>query len=327
MKKKYYLILDTETATLPFANQIAETVTDKRKIAIAKPLVYDIGWIVMDREGIIVKKENFLVQETFFVPSIFNTAYYKGKRSLYIQAMKEGKIKVKDWDSIIAILLEDLRSVDLVSAYNYCFDKKAISFTENYINALYSFSYQEWENSELKACISILKGEGKKTKSNSEFLQPILKLRGETFPALDLWGLSCNKLINKNKYKKYCLENNLLTNSGLYFKTSAETSFQYLQKCYDFVEQHTALNDAEIEGIILAKVLKKGKVEPSIEPFPFQALGKTVDFIQLKNNQKFADVVIQALQQYLESQTKNSSYTRYIQNILYELKGSKENDN
>ena len=51
MKKKFYLTLDTETATLPFADEIAKTATQKKNIAIAKPLVYDIGWIITDRAG------------------------------------------------------------------------------------------------------------------------------------------------------------------------------------------------------------------------------------------------------------------------------------
>ena len=90
MKKKYFLTLDTETATLPFANEIAKTPKEKQNIAIAKPLVYDIGWVISDRNGNIIKKENFLVQETFFVPSVFNTAYYKDKRPIYMEMLKNG---------------------------------------------------------------------------------------------------------------------------------------------------------------------------------------------------------------------------------------------
>ena len=61
MKKKYFLTLDTETATLPFANEIAKTPKEKQNIAIAKPLVYDIGWVISDRKGNIIKKENKII--------------------------------------------------------------------------------------------------------------------------------------------------------------------------------------------------------------------------------------------------------------------------
>ena len=87
MKKKFYLVLDTETATLPFADNICKTASEKQKIAIAKPLVYDIGWVIIDRQGNIIKRVNYLVQETFFVPNVFNTAYYKEKRPIYMELL------------------------------------------------------------------------------------------------------------------------------------------------------------------------------------------------------------------------------------------------
>ena len=94
MKKKYYLILDTETATLPFANTLCKNEKQKQKIAIAKPLVYDIGWVILDRQGNVIKKKNYLVQETFFVPNVFNTAYYSDKRPIYIDLLEYYRIYV-----------------------------------------------------------------------------------------------------------------------------------------------------------------------------------------------------------------------------------------
>ena len=69
------------------------------------------------------------------------------------------------------------------------------------------------------------------------------------------------KFINIDKYRNYCLENKLISHSAEFFKSSAETSFQYLMKNYEFIEDHTALSDALIEKEILTKALKKGKIE------------------------------------------------------------------
>ena len=45
MNKKFYLTVDTETATIPFANQICKNANQKQKIAIAKPtLAADKAW-------------------------------------------------------------------------------------------------------------------------------------------------------------------------------------------------------------------------------------------------------------------------------------------
>lgn len=321
MKKKFYLTLDTETATLPFANDLCKTAKEKQKIAIAKPLVYDIGWTITDRAGNVVKTENYLVQETFFVPNVFNTAYYKDKRPIYMKLLSERKIKTACWNDIIEILIKDLDKCDLTTAYNACFDfKKAIPFTERYIWHLYSTDYNEWESKQKNHCKRLLRGADDDSK-NPEFLTPVFKLRKKEYPIADLWGISCERLINANKYRNYCLKNKLLTASALYFKTSAETSFQYLMKQHDFIEDHTALSDAQIEAQILTKALKKGKIEPQINAFPFRDLGTTYDYVM--ENPKYKQVVIDLLNEYYEAYTSEhdqNAWITKIEGILRKLK-------
>ena len=313
MKKKYYLILDTETATVPFARTIARNEQEKKNIAIAKPLVYDIGWTISDRQGNIIKKENYLVQETFFVPQVFNTAYYRDKRPQYMEMFGKREIEALPWNNIIEILLQDCRNVDFVCAYNATFDfKKAIPFTERYIKALYSNYYQKWEDRQIESCKQIVNGYN--NAKNEKYLEPIFELRNEDFPIVDLWGLACQRLINNKRYKDYCLKNDLLTQSGLYFKSSAETSFQYLAKEYNFIESHTALDDSLIETKILAKALQKGKVFPMIGAFPFKELGYTYDYV--RENPKYKQVVIDKINSYLSEKNDNSKYTNRLLNIV-----------
>lgn len=298
-KKMYFLTLDTETATLPFANEIAKDAKAKQKIAIAKPLVYDIGWVITDRKGNIYKRVNYLVQETFFVPNVFNTAYYCNKRPIYMDLLAKGQITAKNWNDIMIELLEDCGKVNLVTAYNACFDyKKAIPFTERYIKHLYNADYNEWEKRQKKKCVSIVKG--KNESENPDYLIPTFTLRDQVFPMVDLWGLACEKLINIDKYRDYCLSHKLLTASATFFKTSAETTFQYLMHKYDFIEDHTALSDATIEAEILTKALKKSKVEPNISEFPFRKIGTTTDYVKTKRP-KYKEVVIDALAEYIEN--------------------------
>ena len=313
MKKKYYLILDTETATVPFAGTIARNEQEKKNIAIAKPLVYDIGWTISDRQGNIIKKENYLVQETFFVPQVFNTAYYRDKRPQYMEMFGKREIEALPWNNIIEILLQDCRNTDFVCAYNAAFDfKKAIPFTERYIKALYSNYYQKWEDRQIESCKQIVNGYN--NAKNEKYLEPIFELRNEDFPIVDLWGLACQRLINNKRYKDYCLKNDLLTQSGLYFKSSAETSFQYLAKEYNFIESHTALDDSLIETKILAKALQKGKVFPMINAFPFKELGYTYDYV--RENPKYKQVVIDKIETYLLEQNNNSRYANRLLNIV-----------
>lgn len=317
-KKNYYLTLDTETATLPFINEIAETAKDKQKICIAKPLVYDIGWTISDRKGEIIKKVSYLIQETFFVPNVFNTAYYKSKRPLYLERLERGEMEVKTWNKAMEELQKDLQNVTISTAYNACFDfKKAIPFTERYIKNLYSPHYNDWEKWQKQKCIDIL--EGNNTDKNDDYLIGTFKLRDREYPICDLWGIACKQLLNNQKYKRYCMQNGRLSASGLYFSTSAETVFQYLTNSSDFVEEHTALSDAIIECQILTKALKKCGVTSEIVAFPFRELGETSDFVIKTHSKKYAKLLIDILYQYLQNYKGNSRFATQIENQITKI--------
>lgn len=273
-RKKIYMVVDTETCTLPLAKEFASA---KDKIALAKPLVYDIGWTLCTRSGDIIKERNFLVQETFFVPEIFSTAYYSNKRPLYMDILTHGEIVPACWNDIIDCFIGDAKKADLLAAYNASFDfKKAIPFTERYINALYSPNYNSWERNQKISAAGIAGGQ--KTSSNPDFLKPFLEIGKQRFPIVDIWGLACQRLLNNKRYKGFCIKNNLVTASGKYFKTSAESAFRYLSSRKTFVEAHTALADARIESYILSRCCQRGKIEPGLWPFPFRNLGMVSEF-------------------------------------------------
>ncbi|AXF52423.1 MAG: putative Pol III-like exoribonuclease [Caudoviricetes sp.] len=330
-KRKYYMTLDTETATLPFANEIAKgNAKAKQNIAIAKPLVYDIGWVITDRQGNIIDTKNYLVQETFFVPNVFNTAYYCDKRPIYMKLLEKGEIVPKTWNEIVDILVSDLEKVDILCAYNSCFDfKRAIPFTERYIKHLYSADYNEWEKKQKTKCQDIANN-GKFNGGNPDYLKPFLELRGKKYPTADLWGISCDRLININKYRNFCLENEYLTQSVQYFKSSAETAFQYLLNQHDFVEEHTALSDALIESQILTKALKKGAVKEYVKAFPFRELGTSFRYVDeghigKEKRKKYKKILKEALRDYIavnEGEMKadlGNKYWKRMVNILESL--------
>ena len=272
-QKKFYLTLDTETATLPFANDICKTAEEKLIIAISKPLVYDLGWVITDRQGNIFKKANYLINEIFFNTSIFDTAYYKDKKQLYLDKIKSGEIVRMDWNTAIRELLKDIQLCDVCTAYNACFDfKKAIPFTERYIDAFYSNDFYKWQKcQEIQAKKLIT--DNAETPKNPDYTNPIVRLRDIEFLVTDLRFLACSQLINNRNYKNFCIDNELFSKSGLYFSTTAETVYKYLIKDIDFIEQHTALDDSIIESYILMKLLKKGKLQITLEPFAEKQLG------------------------------------------------------
>lgn len=321
-----YLVVDTETATLPFADKIALNVENKKKIAIARPLIYDIGWKVMKRDGTILKSAQYLVAEIFSVPSVFNTAYYKAKRPLYLEMIARGEIEVKSWNEIMVNFLEDLRQVDFCGAFNSMFDfKKAIPFTELYIQKLYSADYDAWEKMQYRMCESIVMNRMNK-KSEKDFDGEHFSFRGEHFEMFDIWGMACEHLLNRNAYKDMCLNGGMLTNSGEFFKTSAETSYRYLREQYDFEEAHTALADVEIECFILSKILARHAVTVGIDYFPFRKLGYTDSYVldKKKPNPKHLQTVYNAMEDYVgddwEFEDELTKYKRKIVNKMRRLR-------
>lgn len=272
-RRKYYLILDCETATLPYA--IKYGAEQRKNIAIAKPLIYDLGWQIVDVKGNVYKRASYLISEIFSVPDVFNTAYYASKRPIYLERLAKEEIQLTDWKRAITELVEDLDAVEAVGAYNSMFDfKKALPFTELYINELYSPDYYNWYEFQKTRCDEI--AQGYKPHSQKEFDPTVFRFRGKEYPLFDLWGLSCEHLLNTPEYKQACYDNDWRSASGKYYPTNAEKAFAFCFGDLNFEEAHTALEDAEIESMLFALITKKTKhkFERGIEYFPFRKLGR-----------------------------------------------------
>ena len=278
-RRKYYMVLDCETATLPCASGYEEE--QRKNIAITKPLIYDLGWKIVDRNGIVYNRMNFLISEIFSVPSVFDTAYYAEKRPIYLEKLRKGEIVLTDWQTAMTAFLDDLAVVDAVGAYNSMFDyKKAIPFTELYITQLYSPNFHEWLKWQSKSCDWLANG-GRAT-GTQMFEERIFRFRGRAYPLFDLWGLSCEHILNCDEYKQMCLDNGWQTASGKYFKTSAETAYRFLTGNTAFDEAHTAIDDCDIEAELFAEIVRrtKNKWNLGIEFFPFRILGTVERYLE-----------------------------------------------
>ena len=275
-RRKYFMVLDCETATLPCA--INYTEEQRKNIAITKPLIYDLGWKIVDRNGIVYNRMNFLISEIFSVPSVFDTAYYAEKRPIYLEKLRNGEIVLTDWQTAMTAFIDDLAVVDAVGAYNSMFDfKKAIPFTELYIKMLYSPDFYDWEKMQSRFCDQIAHGY---KPSSRDFDGNNFLFRGNAYPLFDLWGMSCEHLLDNDDYKRMCVDNGWHTASGKYFKTSAETAYRFMTGNTDFDEAHTALDDAIIESELFSAIVKKklSNLTIGITYFPFRILGTVENF-------------------------------------------------
>lgn len=275
-RRKYYLVLDCETATLPLVKEFSEK--EQRKLSIAKPLIYDLGWKIVDCIGRVYSRHSYLISEIFSVPQIFNTAYYADKRPIYLEKLRNGETILTDWRTAKAVLIGDMVKVNAVGAYNAMFDfKKAIPFTDLYIDMLYSPYYYQWEAEQRRICERIVNTSKKNDSTENCFEPEIFRWGGTVFPLFDLWGLTCKHLLNCDEYRKLCETNNWVTASKKYYKTSAETAYRFIKGMNDFDEAHMAIEDADIESELLCAIVKekRANMEYGIMYFPFKMVGTT----------------------------------------------------
>jgi DNA polymerase III epsilon subunit-like protein len=213
-RKKYFMVLDTETA--PIDREIQEVTPNNM-------LVYDIGFCIVDKKGVVYYKGSYLVSEIFCGEfySKMQSSYYAVKLPNYMQEIARGERVVKTWKQISFILrkvIEDY-NISTIVAHNARFDFGAINNTKKYLEEYSLLPYLEWWDT-LKMARSVL---------------------GE-MPT----------------YKKFCQDNGYLTKNGK-CRFTAEIIYRYIIKDNDFVENHTGLEDTLIEKEILRYCFKQHK--------------------------------------------------------------------
>lgn len=216
--KKYYLVLDVETANS----------TDDA-------LVYDLGYVVCDKKGIIYEADSFIVSDIFYKEAeLMQSAYYAKKIPMYIEGIKSRAFNVVTFYEARAKLLEAMRryNVEAVCAYNANFDYTALNTTQRWL-----------------------------TKSKYRFFLPY------GTKVYCIWHMACQLICTQKAYIKFCLDNGFVSPSGN-IKTNAETVYAYMTKDSGYEENHTGLEDVLIETKILAKCFAQHKkVKKNINRF------------------------------------------------------------
>ena len=230
---KYIMILDTETTSLD------------------KPFCYDLGYPIVNAEtGDIVEQKHFVVEQTWHNLPLFESAYYKEKRQLYIPLMRSRKAKMDKWGYIMQEMTRDIKKYDIteVYAYNSPFDDNVIQF-----------------NCDWFKCINPL----------------------DNVAVYDIRGYASQFITNTEEYKAYCERHELFTETGNYSGT-AESVYRFITGDSNFEEAHIGLYDAQIESGILMYCLDHGAelateykvtksiVRPTVKPFTIKVNGTVV---------------------------------------------------
>lgn len=233
-RKHFLTVLDTETTGL---NDIP---------ALAFPIIYDIGWILADKNGNKIIEREFIVQEVFYNP-IMKNAYYGSKMPMYTERVTKADILVKPFREILALLNHDYDLVknNTLMAYNLNFDLRALRCTSIF-------------------CGILERGEKDWT-----------KLFNREVKIQDIWGLAVETILKKKwDYLDFIDENGFITEGGNP-KTSAEVVYKFLTNDPNYEEHHTALEDCKIEyEIAIKSIASKQKFTQGILSNPWQKIAK-----------------------------------------------------
>lgn len=202
-KKKYFMILDTETCS---------------------DMVFDFGYVVIDRKGNPVAEGSFLCEEFVNHPEVldmFNDPFTKTKIAQYYFSLYRGDsaFTVMPFWEIRKTLNRVQQAFNAtVCAYNASFDSSHLDKTAR------EFGYKKFFQDDVKY--------------------------------MDIWNMALSVLCNSRNYLKFCAENELWTAKG-HPQTGAEAVYKYLTGCLDFEEKHTAREDCEIEAYIFCRILRR----------------------------------------------------------------------
>lgn len=196
--------------------------------------LFDFAYTIATRKDVKLERA-FLIREVLCNPSIMLGAYYNEDWSSmmggkiftdYFPMVESGERKIYGWREVVQILRDDMLryGVDVFSAYNLRFDMGAIANTNRYV------------------------GSGEK----------VLPYRPDL---LCLWEFACTTLCNTPMYHRIANEAGWVSDAGN-VRTNAEKVYAYLTQQFDFIEDHTALSDAQIETEILQKLLARKKTIP-----------------------------------------------------------------
>ncbi len=189
--------------------------------------VYDIAWCITDKRGNIAVERNWLVEENFTDPQKMMGAFYAGKTfTHYAPMLQAGTITMRPWAEILGQLRADFLcyGVQTVSAYNAGFDLRVIDQTH-----------------------------GDLTGAEFDLFDGL--------QILDIWQFACETKLQQKSYARIARALGWVSPAGN-IKTGAEFAYRFVCGDHSFIEDHTALSDAQIEVAILAECFRQKKAVP-----------------------------------------------------------------
>ena len=206
-----FIVLDTETTN-----------------SLDDPIVYDVGFAVVDGNGKIFEKHSYVVADVFLDCDLMSYAYFAEKIPQYWEDIKSGRRKLRRFSTIYFILRDvcEQCGVKKIFAHNARFDYLSLTTTQRYLTGSKYRFFLPWG---VEVC--------------------------------DTLKMSREVLKNNADYRSFCEKNGFVFgNNQLRF--TAEVIYRFLTGNVDFEESHTGLEDVLIEKEILHYCLN---VNPNVK--------------------------------------------------------------
>ena len=215
----YLMGLDTETCN---------GLMDGDKLDLSQSIVYDIGWVITDKQGRIYEQRSFLIYEVFVaMKDVMTSAYYAEKIPMYWEQVKTGQRKLVRFQTMYNQFWNDVKTYNVknVFAHNARFDYNALNNTIRFL-----------------------------TKSNKRYFFP---------KKIEIWDtlkMSRQTIGKQKSYRDWCFRNNFGTKHRTpQVRLTAEILYRYITGNVTFEESHTGLEDVLIETKILVHCFKQHK--------------------------------------------------------------------
>ena len=206
-----FIVLDTETTN-----------------SLDDPIVYDVGFAVVDGNGKIFEKHSYVVADIFLDCDLMSYAYFAEKIPQYWEDIKSGRRKLRRFSTIYFILRDvcEQYGIKKIFAHNARFDYLSLTTTQRYLTGSKYRFFLPWG---VEVC--------------------------------DTLKMSREVLKNNADYRSFCEKNGFVFgNNQLRF--TAEVIYRFLTGDVDFEESHTGLEDVLIEKEILRYCLN---VNPNVK--------------------------------------------------------------
>lgn len=218
--KKYYIVMDTETAN---------TARDENgQLDTSSAQVYDLGWEIIDAKGHVYERMSLVNKDVFIaMPDVMKEAYFAEKIPQYWREIWDGKRKVVDTWQMWRMFRDACQRwhVAAIIAHNAKFDVRVLNSTMRY-----------------------------QTKSKRRFFLPY------GIPVWDTMRMANDTICKMDAYREFCVENGYMTNHKIpQVRKTAEVLWRFLTNNVEFVESHTGLEDVEIEAQIFAECVRRHK--------------------------------------------------------------------